>query len=132
MDSRRGHSASSRDRPSQIHTTLFLSLCVHLYMDDASDRQAVSELLAYLASEKAKGAEIVKEDVDDLDDAGRSVLQGIDDFLKLAPKEDVLMVEQNTKDQAATASKSPTAGQKELVGAVAGEGAFVAGAWVGR
>lgn len=92
--------------------------------------QAVSELLAYLASEKAKGAEIVGEDVEDLEDAGRSVLQGIDDFLKLAPREDVLMVERNTKDQAArtAAAKSAVPVGRELEGAVVGEGAFVAGA----
>lgn len=92
--------------------------------------QAVSELLAYLASEKAKGAEIVREDVEDLEDAGRSVLQGIDDFLKLAPREDVLMVERNTKDQAAraAATKSTVPVGRELEGAVVGEGAFVAGA----
>lgn len=107
--------------------------------------QAVSELLAYLASEKNKGSKIEREDVEDLDEAGRSVLQGIDDFLELAPREDVLMVEKNTSDlartqgagakraaSAAAAQKAAAAGGRELEGAVVGEGAFVAGAWVGQ
>lgn len=75
------------------------------------------------------------------------MLQGIDDFLKLAPREDVLMVEKNTADQArdraAAAAARPkdgdstaeasgaAAARRELDGAVAGEGAFVSGAWVG-
>lgn len=95
----------------------------------------MSELLAYLASEKAKGSEIVKEDVNDLDDAGQSVLQGIDDFLNLAPREDVLMVERNIEDQARTAAAKPSRNAsrgRELEGAVAGEGAFVSGAWIER
>lgn len=103
----------------------------------------MSELLAYLASEKNKGSKIDREDVEDLEEAGRSVLQGIDDFLKLAPREDVLMVEKNTADQArdraaADAARPKDAGvsaeaaaRRELDGAVAGEGAFVSGAWVG-
>lgn len=110
----------ARGRGSTLENVNFPRVCV----------QAVSELLAYLASEKAKGAEIVGEDVEDLEDAGRSVLQGIDDFLKLAPREDVLMVERNTKDQAArtAATKSAAPVGRELEGAVVGEGAFVAGA----
>lgn len=95
--------------------------------------QAVSELLAYLASEKNKGASIVSEDVQDLEDAGRSVIQGIDDFLSLAPREDVLMVEKNTKQEAATSAARPiTREGRALEGAVAGEGAFVAGTWVDK
>lgn len=77
--------------------------------------------------------------MEDLDEAGRSVLQGIDDFLELAPREDVLMVEKNTADQARTQEAGPkgaaaakAAGGRELEGAVVGEGAFVAGAWVGK
>ena len=50
------------------------------------------------------------------------------------------MVEKNTADQARMqAAKPPSAaatamaaGGRELEGAVAGEGAFVAGAWVGK
>lgn len=65
---------------------------------------------------------------------------GIDDFLNLAPREDVLMVEKNTADQARTQAARPkiaaattvAAGGRELEGAVVGEGAFVAGAWVGK
>ncbi|CAM9735958.1 unnamed protein product [Scytosiphon promiscuus] len=123
-------------------------LAFDLYRIQAQDAlKAVSELLAYLASEKNKGSKIDKEDVQDLEEAGRSVLQGIDDFLKLAPREDVLMVEKNTADQArdraaseaarpkdagARADASATASsRRELDGAVAGEGAFVSGAWVG-
>lgn len=104
-------------------------------------KQAVSELLAYLAGEDIKGADIVKEDLEDLEEAGQSVLEGIDDFLKLAPEEDVLMVEKNTKDQAKARSveaaaearaKPKTKEGRELEGTVAGEGSFVAGAWVER
>ena len=90
----------------------------------------MTELLAYLASEKAKGSEIVVEDIQDLKEAGRSVVDGIDDFLRLAPRADVLMVEQNTKDQAVTAAMKPTPVGRQLEGAVSGEGAFVAGTWV--
>lgn len=106
-----------------------------------SPPQAVSELLAYLASEKNKGSKIDREDVEDLDEAARSVLQGIDDFLKLAPSEDVLMAADQARAQAARPKKAapteaaPTAvavGGRELEGAVVGEGAFVAGAWVGK
>lgn len=96
--------------------------------------QAVSELLAYFASEKNKGASILTEDVQDLEEAGRSVLQGIDDFLSLAPREDVLMVEKNTKQEAATSAARPTTNRegRALEGAVAGEGAFVARTWVDK
>lgn len=112
----------------------------HLFCARASlpapRRQAVSELLAYLASEKNKGSKIDREDVEDLDEAARSVLQGIDDFLKLAPREDVLMAADQARAQAARPkSATPTAvpaGGRELEGAVVGEGAFVAGAWVGQ
>lgn len=101
-------------------------------------QQAVSELLAYLAFEKKKGSEILPDDVKDLRDAGRSVLQGIDDFLQLAPREDVIMVERNTRAAAAVAATSAVAplatenaGRgRTLRGAVAGEGAFVGGAWM--
>lgn len=93
----------------------------------------MSELLAYLASEQNKGAAIVSEDIQDLEEAGRSVLQGIDDFLNLAPREDVLMVEKNTKEEAVTSQAKPSSkGGRALEGAVAGEGAFVAGTWVDR
>ena len=107
----------------------------------APPRQAVSELLAYLASEKNKGSKIDREDVQDLDEAARSVLQGIDDFLKLAPSEDVLMAADQARAQASrpkrAAAKEEAAtavavGGRELEGAVVGEGAFVAGAWVGQ
>ncbi|CAM9592941.1 unnamed protein product [Ectocarpus sp. 6 AP-2014] len=117
-------------------------LAFDLYRIQAQDAlKAVSELLAYLASEKNKGSKIDREDVKDLEEAGRSVLQGIDDFLALAPREDVLMVAKNTADQARTAQTArpkstgaPPAlgGGRELEGAVIGEGAFVAGAWVGK
>lgn len=92
----------------------------------------MTELLAYLASEKAKGNEIVAEDIQDLNEAGGLVLDGINDFLKLAPREDVLMVERNTKDQAVTAASRSTSVGKQLEGAVRGEGAFVAGTWIER
>lgn len=92
----------------------------------------MTELLAYLASEKIKGSEIVAEDIQDLNEAGGMVLDGINDFLKLAPREDVLMVERNTKDQAITAASRSTSAEKQLEGAVRGEGAFVAGTWVER
>lgn len=81
--------------------------------------------------------------MEDLDEAARSVLQGIDDFLKLAPSEDVLMAADQARAQAArpkraatptaaTAVTAAVAGGHELEGAVVGEGAFVAGAWVGE
>lgn len=69
------------------------------------------------------------------------MLQGIDDFLALAPREDVLMVAKNTADQAraaqtarpkSTGAPAALGGGRELEGAVVGEGAFVAGAWVGK
>lgn len=101
----------------------------------------MSELLAYLASEKNKGADILPEDIVDLRDAGHSVLQGIDEFLKLAPREDVVMVESNTKEAAKVAraaaaaaplaSESSATGARGLRGAVVGEGAFAGGAWIG-
>lgn len=105
-----------------------------------SRRQAVSELLAYLASEKNKGSKIEREDVEDLDEAARSVLQGIDEFLNLAPPEDVLRAADQARAQAArpksaaatVTATAAAAGGRELEGAVVGEGAFVAGAWVGK
>ncbi|CAM9192571.1 unnamed protein product [Ectocarpus fasciculatus] len=118
-------------------------LAFDLYRIQAQDAlKAVSELLAYLASEKNKGSKIDRDDVEDLEEAGRSVLQGIDDFLALAPREDVLMVAKNTADQARAQAAKPKStgvpaavaagGGRELEGAVVGEGAFVAGAWVGK
>lgn len=99
------------------------------------------ELLAYLSSEKKKGGDILPEDVEDLREAGRSVLQGIDDFLKLAPREDVVSVERNMKEAAAAAAAksrlAPLATDSvgragTLRGVVAGEGVFAGGAWVGK
>lgn len=101
--------------------------------------QAVTELLGYLASEKSKGAEILPEDVADLREAGQSVLQGIDEFLKLAPREDVATVERSTIEAAATsrrsggvpfAAESSAMGTRGLRGAVVGEGALTGGAWM--
>lgn len=65
------------------------------------------------------------------------MLQGIDDFLKLAPSEDVVMAADQARAQAArprrgAATPVAAAGGRELEGAVVGEGAFVAGAWVGK
>lgn len=123
------------------HSRLFVS-CKQLNTPTTTNPQAVSELLAYLASEKNKGSKIDRDDVEDLEEAGRSVLQGIDDFLALAPREDVLMVAKNTADQARAQAAKPKStgvpaavaagGGRELEGAVVGEGAFVAGAWVGK
>ena len=96
----------------------------------ARQAQAVAELLACLASEKTKGSETVVEDIQDLEEAGRLVVDGIDDFLRLAPRHDVLMVERNAKDQALIAVRRPTSAGRQLDGAVSGEGAFVAGTWV--
>eukprot|EP00903_Cladosiphon_okamuranus_P012664 g11844.t2 len=117
-------------------------LAFDLYRIQAQDAlKAVSELLAYLASEKNKGSKIDREDVEDLDEAARSVLQGIHEFLKLAPSEDVLMAADQARAQASRPQRAATptaatamaaaAGGRELEGAVVGEGAFVAGAWVG-
>eukprot|EP00752_Nemacystus_decipiens_P009288 g8299.t1 len=116
-------------------------LAFDLYRIQAQDAlKAVSELLAYLASEQNKGSKIDREDVQDLDEAARSVLQGIDDFLQLAPSEDVLMAADQARAQAArpkragpaAATAVAAAGGRELEGAVVGQGAFVAGAWVGN
>lgn len=101
--------------------------------------QAVKELLAYLASEKNKGSEILPEDIADLREAGQSVLQGIDDFLKLAPREDVTMVERNTLEPAAGVRMSTAApfvpetlatGSRGLRGTVAGDSMFPGGVWI--
>ena len=116
-----------------------LDVCTTRTRNTRLPHQAVSELLAYLASEKNKGSKIDREDVEDLDEAARSVLQGIDDFLKLAPSEDVLMAADQARAQAARPKKAAPApapampaGGRELEGAVVGEGAFVAGAWIGQ
>ena len=81
----------------------------------------MTELLAYLAPEKAKGSETVVEDIQDLKEAGRLVLDGIDGLLRLAPRDNVPMLEQNTKDQAVTAARRPTSAGRQLEGAVSGE-----------
>lgn len=99
----------------------------------------MTELLAYLASEKSKGAEILPEDVADLRDAGKSVLQGIDDFLKLAPREDVALVERTTIETASAATTVSTipfaaensaTGTRGLRGVVAGDQTFAGGVWL--
>ncbi|CAM9733291.1 unnamed protein product [Discosporangium mesarthrocarpum] len=82
-------------------------LMMDLYRIQAQDSvKAVGELLTYLASEKEKGSDIFPEDIGDLRQAGQSIMQGIDQFLSLAPREDVSMVDRNIREAAAMSSKN--------------------------
>ena len=84
--------------------------------------QVVTEFLAYLDSEKVRKSKIVVEDIQGLKEAGCLVPDVIDDFLRLAPRNDVLMKERNIKNQAVTAVRRPTSAGRQLEGAVSGEG----------
>lgn len=54
--------------------------------------------MAFSLQQQAAGEAVTKEDIDDVREAGRALAASLDDFLALAPAEDLRMV-QNLLEQ---------------------------------
>lgn len=57
------------------------------------DAQALDEIMAFSLQQQAAGEAVTQEDIDDVRDAGRALAASLDDFLALAPPEDLRMVQ---------------------------------------
>lgn len=54
--------------------------------------QALDEVIAFILQQQADGVEITQEDLDDVREAGRALAASLDDFLALAPPDDLRAV----------------------------------------
>ncbi|CAM9384869.1 unnamed protein product [Scytosiphon promiscuus] len=54
--------------------------------------KALDEVIAFVLQQQADGADITQEDLDDVRDAGRALAASLDDFLALAPPDDLRAV----------------------------------------
>lgn len=54
--------------------------------------QALDEVMAFALQQQANGVAVVQDDIDDVREAGRALADSLDDFLALAPPEDLRMV----------------------------------------
>eukprot|EP00903_Cladosiphon_okamuranus_P010883 g10279.t1 len=55
--------------------------------------KALDEIMAFSLQQQAAGEKVTKEDIDDVREAGRALAASLDDFLALAPAEDLRMVQ---------------------------------------
>eukprot|EP00752_Nemacystus_decipiens_P002460 g2316.t1 len=65
-----------------------------LYRNEGlASRQALDEIMAFSLQQQAAGEAVTKEDIEDVREAGRALAASLDDFLALAPAEDLRMVQ---------------------------------------
>lgn len=57
------------------------------------DPQALDEIMAFSLQQQASGEAVTQEDIDDVREAGRALAASLDDFLALAPGEDLRLVQ---------------------------------------
>lgn len=55
--------------------------------------QALDEVMAFVLQQQANGDDVSQEDIDDVREAGRTLIASLDDFLSLAPPEELRLVE---------------------------------------
>lgn len=53
----------------------------------------MDEVMAFALQQQADGVAVVQVDIDDVREAGRDLADSLDDFLALAPPEDLRMVQ---------------------------------------
>ncbi|CAM9372441.1 unnamed protein product [Laminaria digitata] len=54
--------------------------------------KALDEVMAFALQQEANGVHVTQEDIDDVREAGRTLATSLDDFLSLAPPDDLRMV----------------------------------------
>lgn len=62
--------------------------------------QALDEVMSFALQQQEDGVKVSQEDVDDVRESGRALAASLDDFLALAPPEDLRLVKDLVADPA--------------------------------
>lgn len=60
--------------------------------------QALKEIMVFALEQQGKGVEISQDDIQDVGEAGRALVDSLNDFVSLAPPTDVKMIEKLVSD----------------------------------